>query len=212
MPKYLLTVMAAALGLLAASVAAAPAANDWTGELSSTLLSPLPARPTFDVAIYDDTKDNLAFRRTFLDALARAGYPVGEDAPYVFSFATSVTWQQKRLKELQAERVRKYPVERGETTVPVGRETEPWANPETLMFGERRTTPPLVAPKISNIENDRLDISVTLRDERSGKVVWIADLALPLLEEDRTRIVRSIIGPIIGAIGRNASHEPFPVK
>lgn len=212
MPKYLFKVVAVTLGLLALPAAAAPAASDWTGELSATLLSPLSARPTFDVVIYDDTKDNLAFRRTFLDALARAGYQVGENAPYVFSFATSVTWQQKRLKELQAERVRKHPVESGESTVPVGRETEPWADPETMMFGDRRTTPPLVAPRISNTENDRLDISVTLRDERSGKVVWIADLALPLLEEDRPRIVRSIIGPIIGAIGRNASHETFQVK
>jgi hypothetical protein len=53
---------------------------------------------------------------------------------------------------------------------------------------------------------------VTLRERASGKVMWIADLALPLLQDDRARIVRSIIGPIIGAIGRNADHEPFEVK
>ena len=80
------------------------------------------------------------------------------------------------------------------------------------MFGDRRTTPPLIAPKISTAENDRLDITVTLRERASNKVIWTADLALPLLEDDRDRIVRSIIGPIIGAIGRDASHEPFPVK
>lgn len=214
MPKYLFWVAAVTLGLLAPPAAAAPpaGAGDWTGELSATLLAPLPARPTFDVVIYDDTKENLAFRQAFLDALTRAGYQVGDKAAYTFSFATSVTWKQKHLKELQTEAVRKHPVESGETTVPVGRETEPWAEPEAMMFGDRRTTPPLVAPRISNTENDRLDISVTLRDEASGKVVWIADLALPLLEEDRPRIVRSIIGPIIGAIGRNANHEPFQVK
>lgn len=212
MLKFLLKVVAVALGLLALPAVAAAAGTEWKGELSSTLLSPLPARPVFDVVIYDDTKENLAFRRTFLDALARAGYQVRDDAPYTFSFATSVTWQQKRQKELQSERVRKYPVERDETSVPVGRETDPSANPETRMFGDRRTTPPLVAPRISNAEHDRLDISVTLRKSGSGKVLWTADLALPLLQEDRNRIVRSIIGPIIGAIGRDVSHAPFEVR
>jgi len=212
MLKLLLKVIAVTLGLLALPAAAAPTGSEWMGELSSTLLSPLPTRPAFDVVIYDDTKENLAFRSTFLDALARAGYQVRDDARYSFSFATSVTWQQKRQKELQSERVRKYPVERDEATIPLGRETDRSANPETRMFGDRRTTPPLVAPKLSNAENDRLDISVMLRDRRSGKVMWTADLALPLLQEDRNRIVRSIIGPIIGAIGRDASHEPFQIK
>jgi hypothetical protein len=198
--------------LMALPAAAASAGGDWKGELSSTLLSPLPARPVFDMEVYDDTDQNLAFRRSFLDALARTGYQVRDDAPFTFSFATSVTWQQKRQKELQTERVRKYPVERDETSVPLGRETDPAGNPETRMFGDRRTTPPLVAPRISNAEHNRLDISVTLRDHRSGKVLWTADLALPLLQEDRNRIVRSIIGPIIGAIGRDVSHEPFEVK
>lgn len=203
---------AIAFALLTAPALAAPAGAQWMGELSSTLLDPLPAHPAFDVVIYDDTEQNLAFRQAFLDALARAGYQVSEDAPYVFSFATSITWQQKRQKELQAEQVRKYPVERGETTVPVGRETEYGADAETRMFGDRRTTPPLIAPKISNVENDRLDISVTLRERRSSKILWTADLALPLLEDNRERIVRAIIGPIIRAIGRDSSHEPFEVR
>lgn len=210
--KNLFRAAAVALALLTGSAVAAPAGAQWTGELSSTLLSPLPAHPAFDVVIYDDTEQNLAFRRAFLDALARAGYQVSEDAPYIFSFATSITWQQKRQKELQAEQVRKYPVERGETTVPVGRETDYEADAETRMFGDRRTTPPLVAPKISNAEHDRLDISVTLRERDTSKILWTADLALPILEYDRARVVRSIIGPIISTIGRDASREPFEIR
>jgi len=212
MPKHLLKRLAVMFCLLALPALAAPAGGEWMGELSSTLLSPLPARPVVDMVVYDDTEQNLEFRRAFLDALARAGYQVRDDAPYTFSFATSVTWQQKRQKELQTERVRKYPVERDEAMVPLGRETDPSANAEKRMFGDRRTTPPLVAPKISNAEHDRLDISVTLRERRSSKVLWTADLALPLLQEDRSRIVRSIIGPIIGSIGRDANHEPFEIK
>jgi len=212
MLRPLCRIAALALGLLALPVTAAPAAAQWMGELSSTLHGPIPARPVFDVVIYDDTNQNLAFRQTFLDALARAGYQVAEDACCVFSFATSVTWQQKRQREMQSEQVRRYPVERNETGVPVGRETDDATDPATRMFGDRRTTPPLIAPRISNVENDRLDISVTLRDRTTNKVLWTADLALPLIEEDRNRIVRSIIGPIIRTIGRDADHEPFAVK
>jgi hypothetical protein len=209
--KIAATAARSAVVLLLLAVAF-PAHAQWHGELSSSVLTPLPARPDFDVVIYDDSEQNLAFRRAFLDALARSGHATGDSAAYVFSFATSITWKAKRAQEVQSERIRKYPVERGETTVPLGRETDRDASPETRMFGDRRTTPPLIAPHIGNAERDRLDISVTLRERASGKVMWIADLALPLLQDDRARIVRSIVGPIIGAIGRNADHEPFEVK
>ena len=36
--------------------AALPARAQWMGELSSTLMTPLPPRPSFAVRIYDDTK------------------------------------------------------------------------------------------------------------------------------------------------------------
>ena len=194
------------------AAAAVPAQAQWLGELSATLMHPVPAHPTYGMVIYDDTEQNLAFRRAFIDALKRSGYQTGKDALYVFSFATSITWKAKRQKEIQSERVRRYPVERGEGTIPTGREGAVADNPDTLMFGDRRTTPPLIAPRINNLERDRLDISVTLRERASSKVLWTADLALPLLEEDRDRIVRSIIGPIIRTIGRDADHEPFEVK
>lgn len=205
-------VFAALLFGVLSAAAALPARAQWMGELSSSVMHPLPKHPAFGVRIYDDTKENLAFRRVFLDALKRAGYQTGKDSPYVFSFATSITWKEKRQKELQSERVRRYPVERGEATLPTARTGDTASNPETLMFGERRINPPLIAPRISNTERDRLDISVTLRERATSRVVWIADLALPLVTHDRERIVRAIIGPIIGAIGRNADHEPFEVK
>lgn len=202
------------VGLMAASplASAAPASTRWLGEISSTLLIPMPARPAFDVVIYDDTDENLAFRKAFLEALARAGYQVENDAPYIFTFATSVTWKAKRQEEVQKERIRKYPVDRDEPTIPLGKTPGDQGDPATRMFGDRRTTPPLIAPKISNTENDRLDISVTVRERSSNRVVWTADLALPLLGSDRERIVRSIIGPIIRTIGLDVSHEPFEVK
>lgn len=218
MNKPLASACAAVLGLAlllgAISGVSGAARSDaaWQGEFSSSLLNPMPSHPIFDMEIYDDTDENLAFRETFLDALERAGYQVNDNAPYFFTFATSITWQAKRQKEVQKERIRKYPVERDEATIPPPGDPHFQGNPETRMFGDRRTTPPLIAPKISNKEHDRLDISVTVRERKSNKVTWTADLALPLLRPERERIVRSIIGPIIGNIGRDVSHEPFEVK
>jgi hypothetical protein len=218
MKKTLISACAAAFvlaGLICAvggGSDAAPAGAAWQGEFSSSLLNPMPSHPIFDMEIYDDTDENLAFRETFLDALARAGYQVNDNAPYFFTFATSITWQAKRQQEVQKERIRKYPVERDETTIPPPGDPHLQGNPETRMFGDRRTTPPLIAPKISNREHDRLDISVAIRERKSNKVTWTADLALPLLRPERERIVRSIIGPIISNIGRDVSHEPFEVK
>lgn len=204
--------LAGLLGAICGISGAAPASAGWEGEISSSLLNQMPSHPAFDVEIYDDTDENLAFREIFLDALARAGYEVHDNAPFFFTFATSITWQAKRQQEVQKERIRKYPVDREEATLPIGRDPQYQGNPETRMFGDRRTTPPLVAPKIGNKEHDRLDISVAIRERKTNKVTWIADLALPLLRAERERIVRSIIGPIISNIGRDVSHEPFEVK
>lgn len=212
--RHRCTAALAFFGFLAAATAvpAAPATAQWLGEISSSQLVPMPARPAFDVVIYDDTDENLAFRKAFLDALARSGYQVRDDAPYFFSFATSVTWKAKRQEEVLKERIRKYPVDRDEPTSSLSRVPDVQSDPETRMFGDRRTTPPLIAPKISNTENDRLDISVTIRESSSNRVMWTADLALPLLSSDREIIVRSIIGPIIRTIGLDVSHESFEVK
>lgn len=214
LPRPIRATALALFGFLAA-VTTAPAASPtdrWLGEISSSQLVPMPARPAFDMVVYNDTDENLAFRKTFLDALARAGYQVRDKAPYFFVFSTSVTWKAKRQEEVQKERIRKYPVDRDEPTIPLGRTPGEQGDPETRMFGDRRTTPPLIAPRISNTENDRLDISVAIRESSSNRVMWTADLALPLLSSDRERIVRSIIGPIIRTIGLDVSHESFEVK
>ena len=67
-------------------------------------------------------------------------------------------------------------------------------------------------PDVLRELQDRLDISVELRRQKSSEIIWTADLALPLLEFDRPRITRSIIGPIIKAIGRNVERERFDVR
>ena len=170
----------------------------------------MPPKPSFDVIIYDDTEENLEFRQAFLGALSKAGYGTGENAPYEFSFATSVMWQEQRQREVESERLRTYPIERDQVKPPI--RPEQGQGPQDRFFGDRRTSPPLVAPKIGNRHSDRLDISVTLRDRSSNEVVWIADLALPLHDSDRKRIVRSIIPPIIRNIGLDVNHQPFEIR
>ena len=198
--------------LLTATSAVTPGGPQWVGEISSSALLPLSPEPAFDVIIYDDTEQNLEFREAFLNALSKAGYGVGDNAPYEFSFATSIMWQERRQREVESERLRTYPVERSQVRPPIRPDTALDQGPDDRIFGDRRTSPPLVVPKIGNKDSDRLDISVTLRERSSNEVVWIADLALPLHDSDRKRIVRSIIGPIIRNIGRDVNHQPFEIR
>ncbi len=198
-------------GLLASQWMPAAESADWTGELSSSVYKALPAGGTFDVVIYNDTEANLAFRRQFLASLEKAGYVVSNDAPLVFNFGTSITWRESRLRALE-ERQRRFPVDREELTFPDERDlTFPGTIPSS-MFGDRPLRPPRVVPRISNQDQDRLDITVDLRERDTSRIIWEADLALPFLDDDRERIARSIIGPIISAIGKDTERVTFPVR
>ena len=205
-----------AVALIACGMAGtAPAQSllpGWKGEISSSDLRRLPPNPVFDVTIYDDTEQNLAFRRQFLEALAKAGYKTADNAPLEFSFATSITWREARLRELENQRRRNKFVDVDEASFPDSSDPVLGNESGRDIFGDYRSRPPRIPSSISNAQQDRLDITVELRDRDSGHILWTADLALPLLEMDRARITRSIIGPIIRAIGRNVQHKPFPVK
>lgn len=198
-------------GLLAAHWTTAAESADWTGELSSSVFQALPADTAFDVVIYDDTEANLAFRRQFLAALKKAGYAVSDDAPLVFTFGTSVTWREARLRELDEQR-RRFPRDREELSFPDDLEaTRPGRIPPS-MFGDRPLRPPRAVSRISNRDQDRLDITVDLRERDTSRIIWEADVALPFLDDDRDRIARSIIGPVISAIGKETERVVFPVR
>lgn len=198
--------------MTAGATAAQELFSNWTGEFSSSKLLAIPAKPVFDVVIYDDTEQNLAFRKEFLAALRKAGYRTSDKAPFEFSFATSITWRERRIREYERQQRRQHPVDIEEATFPDRFDPVYGNEPGSRLFGDRRTRAPRTLPSISNADQDRLDISVELRDRKSGEIVWTADLALPLLEFDRPRITRSIVGPIIKAVGRNVIREQFDVR
>ncbi len=199
-------------GVLAAQWTTATESAEWTGEMSSSVLQALPAKKVFGVVIYDDTEANLAFRRQFLAALQKAGYAVSDDAPFMFTFGTNVTWREARLRELEEQRRRRFPRDGEELSFPEDSVlTGPGRIPPS-MFGDPPLRPPRALSRFSNRDQDRLDITVDLRERETSRIVWEADLALPFLDDDRDRIARSIIGPIISAIGKDTENVLFPIR
>ena len=186
--------------------------SDWTGELSSAAIQPLPSQPAFDVLIYDDTTQNIEFRNRFLRALRKAGHRTSDNADLQFTFATSISWKIRRQRELELRQLQRYPVDMEEATFPDERRRDLGTAPATHLFGDARRLPPRIAPTITNADQDRLDISVELRSRESGKVLWTADLALPLLAPDQERIAAAITGPIISSIGRNVLRLRFEIR
>lgn len=199
-------------GLLAAQWTTATESAEWTGELSSSVFKALPADIVFGVVIYNDTEANLAFRRQFLAALKKAGYAVSDDAPLEFTFGTNLTWREARHRELEEQRRRRFPLDREELSYPDDPDARSPGRIPSSMFGDRPLRPPRVVSRISNRDQDRLDITVDLRERETSRIIWEADLAMPFLDDDRDRIARSIIGPIISAIGKNTERMVFPVR
>ncbi len=211
MVKIVIGLMFIALALGTGDVRADPYA-EWTGELSSTAIHPLPPKPTFDVLIYDDTTQNVAFRKQFLQALRKTGHDVSGKANLQFTFATSITWKIGRQRELERRELQRYPVDMEEATYPDERRRDVGSAPATHLFGDARRLPPRISPTITNTDQDRLDISVELRSRTSSKIYWTAYLALPLRIMDRARIIAAITGPIINAIGRDVRQKSFEIR
>lgn len=211
MVKIVIGLMFIALALGPGDVRADPYA-EWMGEISSATIHPLPSKPKFDVLIYDDTTQNVAFRKQFLQALRKAGHDVSDKADLQFTFATSITWKIGRQRELERRELQRYPVDMEEATFPDERRRDVGSAPATHLFGDARRLPPRISPTITNSDQDRLDISVELRSRTSSKIFWTADLALPLRTLDRARIIAAITGPIISAIGRDVRQKSFEIR
>ena len=167
----------------------------WTGTLTSQRLEPLPKGQAFDVEIYDDTRENLEFRDQFMAALRKFGHATAENAPLVVSFATGITWRRERAEELARRKRRQQPTNFEEATFPLDAWRAESYEYSSLLFGTRQSA----GIPVQDAKNDRLDITAEIRDERNGRVLWQAELTMPLLAPDRTRIARSIVGPILSS-------------
>lgn len=77
-----------------------------------------------------------------------------------------------------------------------------------LLFGARQTA----RSPVRDARTDRLDITAQVRHAGTGRVLWQAELTLPLLEPDRPRIARSIVAPIIAAIGESVEERSFDIR
>lgn len=182
--------------------------TDWSGTLTSQIFEPVPKSLAFDVEIYDDTRENLAFRDQFLSALRKYGHTTADNAPLVISFTTGITWRRKRAEELARRKQRQQPTNFEEATFPLDAWRAESLEYSSLLFGARQSA----GIPVRDAKNDQLDITAQIRDDRNGRILWQAELALPLIALDRPRIARSIVGPIIEAIGKSVEGRAFDIR
>lgn len=172
----------------------------------------MPEDATFDVQLYNDSFDDLRFRRIFLKALSLAGYAQSEDAALQFSFHPEYIRpvrrragrrmrpyaRAKRRPELEPQ----YPL----SYVRVGTNGDAWligAKNKWLIRKDRWER---------NNRPGRLHLNVQLRDSRSRSVLWSADLYCDVNISDRARIEHSMIAPIIARIGQTTKPARFDIR
>jgi len=203
-----IALLAVALCLAVGTARADEHLTGWSGTLNAQRLAPLPAAPSFDVEIYDDTRENLAFREQFLAALRKSGRATVENASLVFSFATGITWRRERAEEMARRQQRAQPQNFEEATFPLDAWREESGEYSGLLFGARQ----YAGIPVRDARHDQLDITAQIRDAKTGRVLWQAELSLPLLEPDRPRIARSIVPPIVAAIGQTVEDRAFDIR
>ena len=186
-------VLLAALVMVAlASRTDVMAASACVGHISSQAIEPLPAGASVDVDIFNDTEENLQFRDAFLAALAAAGHATGGGAPLALSFSTES--------------------ESGMFAVVTGREVDRSLAPANSASNQ-------ITANVSRLRDNprpsrastgsQIQVLASLRDNRTKRVIWLADLRCEMLTSDRLRIAEAIIPPFVEALGRTVASAQF---
>lgn len=183
----------ASLAVMLALPQHAVAASACVGEISSQAIEPLPIGQPLDVDIFDDTNENLRFRTDFPAALGAGGYQTRDGGPLIVTF--TIESEGGMFASIG-----------GASFDPAV--SSPSGGAARIMAGvarlpDRRTT-------VSGA-GAQLQVVTNIRDTRTGRVIWVADLRCEMLTTDRPRIAASIIEPIIRTLGQTNTRAPFPL-
>ena len=206
-PRHLLALLVLAVGALSGGTSAvagegarqlARATDQLPGRLNCIAYYALPQSPAIEVALFDDSDENLAIQRSFQDALRDAGFAASQGPALELAFTMEVidkgfTSAVPNLGRLD-----------GSSDSGIDLNVNIWSNLRDSMFGGRKTR----AGRGSN----QLHVNAVVRDRRSGRLLWQGDAFAALHTADRLALVRAMIAPLVQNLGRTVKNQAIQIN
>ncbi len=182
--------------------------GDGLGVVNSTRYENLDTSLPIKVLALDDTNHNLRLRDEMIVRLEGASYGLSDQADLELSFDTEVVQghfesAQPSLGKLEAGT--NTGVGRRSTDTGVDVEVNVWSSTQDSVLGGRKSAG---GKRVVS----QFRIFAILQDLRSGTRLWEGDVRAPLGQSDPERLSRSMIAPLIEALGRTVKHEPVELR
>ena len=206
-------VVALMMGSTAAEATAAEAvlaqgAGGAPGSVTSQVLAKMPEGFPIEVVLFDDSDTNIELRELLIDGLEKNGHVVGPDAPLELAFESEVMEPNFRETKPSLGQIRSS----NETEVGnrgsvrgVEAEVNLWSTTKDSLLGGRQK-------RLAQSKHSLFHINAILRDRESGRVIWQGDALCEMLTSNRTRLLRSMAGPLAAAVGKTVVDEPFDIR
>ena len=178
------------------------------GSVTSQVLAKIPEGFPIEVVLFDDSDTNIELRELLIKGLEKNGHVVETGSPLELAFETEVmkpsfTEQKPSLGRIQAgneSEVGNRGSRRG-----VEAEVNLWSTTKDSLLGGRQK-------RLAQSKHPLFHINAILRDRESGRVIWQGDALCEMLTSNRTRLLRSMAGPLAAAVGKTVVDEPFELR
>lgn len=168
------------------------------GIVKSVAFVPLTASDAIMVRAFDDTALNLDLKARFETALTNSGRTVSLKAPLRLDFESEVI-----RGEIKAAGGTLGSFE-GNTREGARVVLNLWSSSQDSLLGGQRTE----EVRKANV----FHINASLRDTRSGRVIWQGDAYCALRGFEAESVAVSLVAPLVGSLGRTVTGEPFEIE
>ena len=208
LPTALAAIVHLAVPAVAGPAQLAQGAEAAPGSVSSQLIGRMPEGFPIEVVVFDDSDTNLEIRESLVTALERTGQVVQAGAPLELLLESEIVQADfvdsaPSLGQIRAgneNQTGNRGSERG-----VAAEVNVWSSSKDSLLGGRQ-------PRQSRSEHPQFHINAVLRDRETGKVIWQGDAFLEMLSSDRSRLIRSMTGPLAETFGQTVVQQAFELR
>ena len=208
MPALAAALLVSLTAPMAGAAQLAQGAGGAPGSVTSQVLAKMPEGFPIEVVLFDDSDTNIELRDRLIESLERNGHVVGPDAPLELAFETDVKEADFRPRQPSLGRIQssnQNQVGNQGSSKGVEAEINLWSSSKDSLLGGRQKSE-------TRSNHPLFHINAILRDRGSGKVLWQGDALCQMLTSNRSRLLRSMAGPLAAAVGKTVVDEPFDLR
>lgn len=184
--------------ILAVIVVFFATAADADGYLIATACGEMPKTLAVEVALEDDTRENLKLKDTLAELLARHSVRVAPDAAVKLTLETMLTREGERRKGFDLGEFHRGNQSDQRTQFRINL----WSSREDSLITGRRS-------QLESSSVDELRIGISLNDKGTGRCLWQGEAVYDLKGAQPWPIADRLLPPLIERFSRDADRDPI---